>query len=67
MVCLVPCCDDVPQQKGGITMNHQQDEEDVLRARFTNWLNIVCYRAKLKYLKKTEERFEWLIFLKLYQ
>ncbi len=46
-------------------MNHQQDEEDVLRARFTNWLNIVCYRAKLKYLKKTEERFETVSFEEL--
>lgn len=37
-------------------MNHQQDEEDVLRARFTKWLDIVIYRAKLKYLRKTETK-----------
>lgn len=65
MVCLVPCCGGVPQQKGGTTMNHQQDEGDVLRARFTKWLDIVCYRAKLKYLQKTEERLETVSFEEL--
>ena len=35
-------------------MNHQQDYEDVLRARFTKWLDIVIYRAKLKYLRRAE-------------
>ena len=39
-------------------MNHQQDYEDVLRARFTKWLDIVIYRAKLKYLRKTETKLE---------
>ena len=35
-------------------MNHQQENEDVLRARFTKWLDIVIYRAKLKYLRRAE-------------
>ena len=35
-------------------MNHQQDYEDELRARFTKWLDIVIYRAKLKYLRRAE-------------
>ena len=39
-------------------MNHQQDYEDVLRARFTKWLDIVIYRGKLKYLRKTEAKLE---------
>lgn len=38
-------------------MNHQQ-EYDVLRARFTKWLDIVIYRAKLKYLQKTDTKLE---------
>ena len=46
-------------------MNHQQDEGDVLRARFTKWLDIVRYRAKLKYLQKTEERLETVSFEEL--
>ena len=46
-------------------MNHQQDEGDVLRARFTKWLDIVCYRAKLKHLQKTEERLETVSFEEL--
>ena len=53
MVCLIPCYGGVPQ-KGGTVMNHQQDYEDVLRARFTKWLDIVIYRAKLKYLRRAE-------------
>lgn len=57
MVCLIPCYGGVPQ-KGGTVMNHQQDYEDVLRARFTKWLDIVIYRAKLKYLRKTETKLE---------
>ena len=39
-------------------MNHQQDYDDALRARFTKWLDIVIYRAKLKYLRKTEKKIE---------
>lgn len=36
-------------------MNHQQEsEEDELRARFTGWLEVTLYRAKLNYLKKQE-------------
>lgn len=35
-------------------MNHQQDYDDFLRARFTKWLDIVVYRAKLKYLRKMD-------------
>lgn len=36
-------------------MNHQQESErDELRARFTGWLEVTLYRAKLNYLKKQE-------------
>ena len=33
-------------------------EKDVLRAKFTSWIDIVAYRAKLKYLKKKENELE---------
>lgn len=34
-------------------MNHQQEsKKDELRARFTGWLEVTLYRAKLNYLKK---------------
>ena len=46
-------------------MNHQQENEDVLRARFTKWLDIVIYRAKLKYLRKTERKLETVSFEEL--
>lgn len=46
-------------------MNHQQDYEDVLRARFTKWLDIVIYRAKLKYLRKNETMLETVSFEEL--
>ena len=46
-------------------MNYQQDYEDVLRARFTKWLEIVIYRAKLKYLRKTEIKIETVSFEEL--
>ena len=62
MVCLIPCYGGVPQQKGGTMMNHQQENEDVLRARFTKWLDIVIYRAKLKYLRKNETKLETVSF-----
>ena len=36
-------------------MNHQQEsEKDELRARFTGWLEVTLYRAKLNYLKRQE-------------
>ena len=36
-------------------MNHQQESErDELRARFTGWLEVTLYRAKLNYLKKQD-------------
>lgn len=36
-------------------MNHQQESErDELRARFTGWLEVTLYRAKLNYLKRQE-------------
>ena len=36
-------------------MNHQQEsEKDELRVRFTGWLEVTLYRAKLNYLKKQE-------------
>lgn len=46
-------------------MNHQQENADVLRARFTKWLDIVIYRAKLKYLRKAEIKFETVSFEEL--
>ena len=33
-----------------------QPEPDVLRARFTCWLEVLVYRARNKYLKKEEHR-----------
>lgn len=37
-------------------MNHQQESgRDELRARFTCWLEVTLYRAKLNYLKKQEK------------
>ena len=33
-------------------MFKQNTENDELRARFTNWLNKLIYRARLNYLKK---------------
>lgn len=46
-------------------MNYQQSVDDVLRARFTKWLDTVCYRAKLKYLRKTETKLETVSFEEL--
>lgn len=36
-------------------MNHQEEGKDELRARFTGWLEVTLYRAKLNYLKKQEK------------
>lgn len=37
-------------------MNHQAEAgKDELRARFTGWLEVILYRAKLNYLKKQEK------------
>lgn len=38
--------------------NEEQCEKDELRARFTVWLDTTVYRAKLKYLRKTEQNRE---------
>ena len=38
--------------------NEEQCEKDELRARFTVWLDTAVYRAKLKYLRKTEQNRE---------
>ena len=36
-------------------MNHQEkSERDELRARFTGWLEVTLYRAKLNYVKRLE-------------
>lgn len=36
-------------------MNHQEkSERDELRARFTGWLEVTLYRAKLNYVKRRE-------------
>ena len=34
--------------------NQEEKETDELRARFTKWLEITLYRARLDYLKKQE-------------
>ena len=39
-----------------------QTEKDELRARFTGWLDITLYRAKLKYLEKQKQPFELVSF-----
>lgn len=31
---------------------------DVLRGRFTNWLDVLIYRAKLKYIRKLSQKVE---------
>ncbi len=37
-------------------MNHREESgKDELRARFTGWLEVTLYRAKLNYLKKQEK------------
>ena len=46
-------------------MNHQQDNEDILRGCFTKWLDIVIYRAKLKYLRRAEIKLETISFEEL--
>lgn len=37
---------------------NNDSEHDELRARFTGWLDIVVYRAKLKYLRKQAREIE---------
>lgn len=40
-------------------MNHQEkSEKDELRARFTVWLEVTLYRAKLNYVKKLDREKE---------
>ena len=35
-------------------MNHQQEEKDELRARFTRWLEVTLQRARIDYVRKLE-------------
>lgn len=38
-------------------MNHQKEsEKDELRARFTGWLKVTVYRAKLNYMEKKKRQ-----------
>lgn len=36
-------------------VNRNTNDRDELRAKFTGWLDLVTYRARLKYLKKKEK------------
>ena len=45
-------------EKQKIVTTEVQFEKDELRARFTVWLDVTVYRAKLKYLRKTEQNKE---------
>ena len=45
-------------EKQKIVITEVQLEKDELRARFTVWLDVTVYRAKLKYLRKTEQNKE---------
>ena len=36
----------------------ETENDDVLRGRFTKWLDVVLYRAKLKYLRKLSQEIE---------
>lgn len=36
----------------------ESETDDVLRGRFTKWLDVVLYRAKLKYLRKLSQEIE---------
>lgn len=38
--------------------NHVDSEQDVLRARFTAWLDTVLYHAKLRYLYNERQKIE---------
>ena len=44
--------------KGQKQSSAGNEPEDVLRGRFTKWLDIVLYRAKLKYLRKLSQQIE---------
>ena len=42
---------------GKLYTEHEDEfERDILRARFTNWLEIVIYRARLNYLREQKNR-----------
>lgn len=36
----------------------ETESDDILRGRFTKWLDVVLYRAKLKYLRKLSQEIE---------
>lgn len=36
----------------------ETENADVLRGRFTNWLDVLIYRAKLKYIRKLSQNVE---------
>ena len=61
MVCFFLCadlrknCGGVPSKKEEYKVHHQKNEEnDELRARFTKWLEVTLYRARVDYLKKQD-------------
>lgn len=39
-------------------MNHQEQEKDELRARFTRWLDTTVYRARIDYIRKNVQNYE---------
>ncbi len=46
-------------QKNGPDHDPAESEtDDILRGRFTKWLDVVLYRAKLKYLRKLSQEIE---------
>jgi len=52
---LILARDGVPGGKR-YTMYQHQEERDKLRARFTKWMEVVAYRAKLNYLDASSRR-----------
>ncbi|MCM1508539.1 MAG: sigma-70 family RNA polymerase sigma factor [Ruminococcus flavefaciens] len=39
-------------------MNHPESEKDLLRGRFTRWLNTTIYRARIDYIRKNSQDYE---------
>lgn len=39
-------------------MNHPNTEKDLLKARFTRWLNTTIYHARIDYIRKSSQRHE---------
>lgn len=39
-------------------MNHPNTEKDLLKARFTRWLNTTIYHARIDYIRKNSQDYE---------